>query len=154
MFSHQSGSCKGQETLCLAKLRQFQQGVVKIPVAVGDGDDAGSLVSLQRCKPFQSSLEDTSTVDGRSEDHQVLRAKGLGRRGGTGDVQQSGFSQGADAMAQAPRREVPVGEKTAAYMAILTRPFCYMCENSFMGHTDYRSSGVSLQEKADGLRFP
>ena len=58
-------------------------------------------------------------------------------------------------MAQAPLREVPVGEKTAAYTATKKHDLSVKSvKNAEVLPPDYRAGRANLQEKVAQLRFP
>ena len=63
VFPHQSGAGKRCKPMFPAEVCQLQQGVVKIPVAIGDRDQAGGVVPLQGSQAFQGSLKYPGVLD-------------------------------------------------------------------------------------------
>ena len=86
VLPHQGGPGKGQEAALLAEAGELQQGVVKIPVAIGDGDNAGGVLAPQGGEALQGPLEHPAPVYRRPKDYQVLGGKHLLGGGGGGHV--------------------------------------------------------------------
>lgn len=86
MLPHQGGPGKGQKAALLAEAGELQQGVVKIPVAIGDGDNTGGVLAPQGGEALQGPLEHPASVYRRPKDYQVLGGKHLLGGGGGGHV--------------------------------------------------------------------
>ena len=86
MSGQQSRSAFQEKTLGFQQLRKLQQGVVKIPVAIGDGDNTGGVLAPQGGEALQGPLEHPAPVYRRPKDYQVLGGKHLLGGGGGGHV--------------------------------------------------------------------
>ena len=85
MAADDRGGALYEKAVLGGQIGKLQQRVVEIPVSVGDGDQAGSLVSADVQKTFPGQSRDAAAVDGRAEKNQVFPVKGA-RRGMAGDA--------------------------------------------------------------------
>ena len=86
MLPHQGRRALDDEALALHDVLQFQQRVVIVPVAVGDADDAGGLVTMHLLQTSGGHFRHPAVIAGHRKHDDVPGTKIPGD-GATGDVQ-------------------------------------------------------------------